>query len=285
MSNLRYNIGHHDLAHIHTQLLYVTVAKYEKDWDSIPHTHSFAELFYITDGTGYFQVENQPVPVKRDDIVIINPKMLHTEHSTSAKPMEYIVLGASGLSFGFGEGAYTGCSAYGFSGHKDEIATYLNILTREITKDRQDSEIICNNVFEALLLVLARHTSYSLHEAEAVEASRECGIAKRFIDEHFKENISLDGLADYTHINKYYLAHSYSKAFGISPINYLLKKRLEESRVLLATTDYSVTQIATIVGFSSPSYFSQIFSKFFRLSPSRYRKQRMGAGVDQGGVR
>ena len=77
----------------HFQLRYISISKYEGDWQSLPHTHHFSELFYVLHGEGAFYIENEKVPVKTDDLVIINPYVEHTEKTLPNDPMEYIVFG------------------------------------------------------------------------------------------------------------------------------------------------------------------------------------------------
>ena len=67
--------------------------------------------------------------------------------------------------------------------------------------------------------------------------------------------ITLDQLADVIHMNKFYLTHTFRKTYGMAPIAYMIGKRIEESKYLLENTDFSLSQISDIVGFSSPSYF------------------------------
>ena len=76
------------------------------------------------------------------------------------------------------------------------------------------------------------------------------------------------------HINKYYLSHAFRKEFNTSPISYLISRRIQESRFLLAETDHSLSQIAQILGFSSLSYFSQCFRRQEGMSPMEYRRRR-----------
>lgn len=76
------------------------------------------------------------------------------------------------------------------------------------------------------------------------------------------------------HVNKYYLVHSFSKEYEISPINYLIERRVQESCYLLCDTDHSLSQISHMMGFSSPSYFSQSFRKTMGMSPMEYRKKK-----------
>ena len=93
MSNEFVNIGSANSSPEHFQLRYISISKYEGDWQSLPHTHHFSELFYVLRGEGAFYIENEKVPVKTDDLVIINPYVEHTEKTLPNDPMEYIVFG------------------------------------------------------------------------------------------------------------------------------------------------------------------------------------------------
>ena len=102
---------------------------------------------------------------------------------------------------------------------------------------------------------------------------KDCVAARRYLDEHFAEYITFYLLEGIAHVNKYYLVHSFNKEYGISPINYLIERRIRESKYLLENTDYSLSQISHLLGFSSPSYFSQSFRRLTAQSPMEYRKQ------------
>lgn len=76
-----------------------------------------------------------------------------------------------------------------------------------------------------------------------------------------------------TNLNKYYLVHVFTRTYGISPINYLIGRRIGGAKRLLAESDYSISQIAQTVGFSSQSYFSQSFKRVTGQTPAQYRRQ------------
>ena len=86
------------------------------------------------------------------------------------------------------------------------------------------------------------------------------------------ETLTLEQLAEEAHMNKYYLSHTFKREYGVSPINYLISRRIEESKYLLAETDLSMSHIAQLLGFSSLSYFSQVFRKTQASSPLEYRQ-------------
>ena len=102
-------------------------------------------------------------------------------------------------------------------------------------------------------------------------ASRECAIVHRYIDEHFKERLSLDDLAELAHVSKYYLSHAFTREYGVSPISYLLERRIRESLYLLSETRLTLAEISGVLGFSSPSYFSQSFRRSRGTTPMAYR--------------
>ena len=98
-----------------------------------------------------------------------------------------------------------------------------------------------------------------------------------FVEEYYTsrgyevENITLDTLSNLSYVNKFHLVHLFTKQMGTSPINYLINKRIEEAKNLLTTTNHSIRDISTIVGFSNSSYFSQMFKKTTGDSPRSYK--------------
>ena len=258
------------------QLRYISISKYEGDWHSLPHTHQFTELFYVLHGEGVFYIENEKVPVKTDDLIIINPNVEHTEKTFPNNPMEYIVFGVEGLAFSFTEQdqAYgRGYSFYSYGSDKNQFINFAQLMMHEFQDKKPGFEKVCHGLLEVLLVYISRKQKLSVISESSFQLSKECAIAKRYIDTNYAQDITLDSLAEITHINKFYLAHSFTECIGQSPISYLTERRLAACKELLSSSNLSVTQIATSAGFSSQSYFSQIFNKKVGMSPRQYRKQ------------
>lgn len=278
MSNDRYDFNGKSacaMHHSHTRLLYVTTAKYGGDWHSMLHSHTCTELFYVVGGVGQFKFADRLLPVSADDMVVINPNVEHTEVSLNSNPMEYIVLGVEGLELSAGEEEDLGGRVVNFRGGREDVLFYLRSLLREIENQNPGYEVVCQDLLEVVLVHLMRQSDFVPALSPTVSrSSKECAAVRRYLDSHFKENVTLDQLAAMAHVNKYYMVHAFSKEYGISPINYLISRRIRESRLLLADTDHSLSQISHMLGFSSPSYFSQSFRKLEGISPMEYRKQR-----------
>lgn len=280
MSNNRFDMDNKNLPKMNTRLLYISTSTYsqhENDWHSMLHLHNFAELFYVVKGVGQFLLENDKFTVKENDLIIVNPKTLHTEAALDNSNFEYIVLGIDGLSFLFEQDDLDtyikNCSLNNFSEHRKELETLFNNLKNEISKQSFGYEIVCQNILEIILVKIARYSKYDFSMVPSNGGSRECTTIKQYIDFHFKENLSLDFLANLVHMNKFYMVHEFTKNFGMSPINYLIDRRIQESKYLLLNTNLSLSQISEITGFSSPSYFSQTFKRVTKQSPKEFRSK------------
>ena len=74
-------------------------------------------------------------------------------------------------------------------------------------------------------------------------------------------------------MNKFHLIAEFKQAYRVTPIEYLILKRIEVSKGLLISTNHSMETIAHIVGFNSQSYFNQVFRKKVGFTPSQFRKK------------
>lgn len=268
------------------KLLYVSTAKYGGDWHSTLHTHACTEIFYVVGGSGKFNIEGRLLPVTTDDMVIVNPNVEHTEVSYNKRPLEYIVLGVEGLEYSAGEDADERWFMTNLQNAREALLHALREMLREIEYKAVGYELICQDLLEVLILRLMRHAGLQFlptkteHRKPGRKPSKECAAVRHYIDNHFKENINLDMLSELVHVNKYYMVHSFTKEYGISPINYLISRRIEESKYLLSDTDHSLSQISHMLGFSSPSYFSQSFRRLEGMSPMEFRRSsRSRAGT------
>lgn len=273
MSNLNFRLEEKELDKINSNLLYITSAKYDGDWHSTAHTHHFTELFYVTRGNGKFLVEDDSFSVKANDLIIVNPNVTHTELGIPGTTFEYVVLGIQGLQFQPSEsGQHFNYNKYNLSNYEKELRFCLHALINDLRSKEDYYEAVCQNLYEILIYYIFRKTKTELSIASSKKITKECRFIEEYIDEHYTEDITLQTLSDLTFMNKYYLVHAFKKYKGTSPINYLIDKRIEESQHLLANTNYPVSKISDQIGFSSQSYFSQVFRKRTGLTPNQYRK-------------
>ncbi|MFP3126641.1 AraC family transcriptional regulator [Ectobacillus funiculus] len=97
--------------------------------------------------------------------------------------------------------------------------------------------------------------------------------AASYLRKHYKEDITAEKLGEVLNFHPVYIARCMQKQFSCSPIEYLIRYRLEQAKLLLLRTDLPIARIAEEVGFHQPSYFSYSFAKYEGLSPRTYRNR------------
>ena len=139
---------------------------------------------------------------------------------------------------------------------KAQLMQMLMLLMREITESPTVTQKGCN--FE----------TYSKSYA-----------VKRIINylmENYEHKISLDQIAHNMYLSPVYISKIFKEETGESPINYLIKIRLEKAKEILEErSDGSIKSIANEIGYDDVYHFSKLFKKYFGMSPQHYRKTLM----------
>lgn len=106
---------------------------------------------------------------------------------------------------------------------------------------------------------------------EIQESDNVIEIAKRYIAEHYREDIGRNQVAARVYLTPEYLAKIFKKTEGINIKEYIYQLRIQEAKRLLAG-NVRVSEVAQIVGFDNFAYFSTVFKKVTGLSPNEYKK-------------
>ncbi|TCP66425.1 response regulator [Baia soyae] len=97
---------------------------------------------------------------------------------------------------------------------------------------------------------------------------------KKYIEEHFMEDLSLEQLAQLVQLSPFYLSKCFKEEFGISYVDYMTQCRISRAKEYIRQGGLSFKEIAYAVGYHDPNYFSRVFKKICGLSPSQYRDKK-----------
>lgn len=153
-------------------------------------------------------------------------------------------------------------------------------LSQEIAFQLSDIAIqkieACTSINEVDLIVYRMTTNLTERVAAINTTSSGNPIvdsAIRYIDEHVCSKISIDDLAEYAHANRSYLSAKFKKETGLSIMEYINKKKIEEAERLLRFSDKSLIAIASYLSFSSQSHFQNTFKKVTGKTPTQYQRE------------
>jgi len=92
-----------------------------------------------------------------------------------------------------------------------------------------------------------------------------------FVEEHLDQEITLAALAEIAGMGAHYFSEMFKQSLGISPHQYVLRRRIERGRKLLHNPNVSVLEAAVRSGFSDQSHFTKLFRRIVGVTPTKYR--------------
>jgi AraC-like DNA-binding protein len=110
-----------------------------------------------------------------------------------------------------------------------------------------------------------------MKQMQTVPPARHLLRAKDMIDARYRDPLDVPTLAHVAHLSPAHFSREFRRAFGETPHQYLLTRRLERAAALLRNTDRSVADICLTVGLSSIGSFTTSFTRTYGLSPTAYR--------------
>ena len=124
------------------------------------------------------------------------------------------------------------------------------------------------------LITTFRHVSKNLHVREDSKYQELGMLAMDYIEKNYGDpTVSLNAVCEYLAVSPSYLSNVVKGYTGGTFIEALTKKRIEKAKNLIETTSYKNYQIAHLVGYSDPYYFSKAFKKMTGMSPTEYARK------------
>ena len=246
-----------------------------------PHTSKREKLqsylcFMVEDGEGELVYEGKKYELKTGDVVFIDCRKAYS-HST-------------GLNPNAGLWSLRWCHFYGPSMpaiyakycergglpviRGADVSQYAAILTDIYTLASSSDYIRDMRINGKLNDLLTLLMESSWHREARINAPKKMEISqvKSFLDEHYKEKLSLESVASHFFIDKHYLARLFKAQYGVTLVTYLQQVRITHAKRMLRFTDKSIEEIGLECGIGELNYFSRVFKKLEGVSPSEFRR-------------
>lgn len=142
----------------------------------------------------------------------------------------------------------------------------------ELQRCQLDYEEMLTLLFRHLLITFERELKHE-HVPKNEYLDREMDRAVTYFNENYNQDINIDAYAGSRGMSVSWFIRSFRKYTGQTPMQFILSIRINNAQILLETTQYSINEIASIVGYDNQLYFSRLFRKQKGCSPSEYRKK------------
>lgn len=270
----------------------------KKEVPSSMSFHNTHEMFYLRSGRLEFITDNKKQIIESNTAVIIKPNVGHKVRVISSTADTVVLYFGFSKPVNFGSAQPSLESFMDFTGsdcddnsepykaqpfivisgsYKKSITNVMDrILEEKKNTDAVNHDLMIEILTVELLLTMSRALKHEWEESLRVKngKARELVlIAKNYIDDNYERGITVAETASYVFLSQGYFTRAFRDEFGISPMSYLMKKRINKACELLSNPEIKVSGIASQAGFSSPQRFNVAFKKQMDMTPLEYRKK------------
>ncbi len=245
-----------------------------EDYRIAPHLHTSAELLYIEKGSASLTIGALEYSLVIGDFALIMPSMLHCITPTSENTSVYVI-NCKGDVIPDIIKRYTGLRpASPVLRALDVPKTLLYALSAiSAERDRYVAFAWANLMFT---IVTSGLRFAEIHDGVTSELSNR---VLSYLGLHYREQVSLDDLAEVMGVSRFHLSHLFSNKLGIGFKEYMNNLRVEYAKGLLRSTDDPISEICTASGFENQRTFNRVFRDNTGASPRDYRLHREDFGI------
>ena len=256
------------------------------------HWHPEIEMIYLLKGQVEALVDDESIILTPGQGIFVNQNVLHAFHRVEEfDAVFFSIVFHPAMLFGYGSAALSVkyLSPILENPHMkylvlsdDDPYTSPIIEHMKQVRDHYNAkeygyELVCKanicNLWNVLLKVPRDESATIVKSKRIINDEQRIKDAIVYIEQHFADPITLDDIARSIHISKSECCRCFKRAIGMSPFEYLMKYRIEEStRRMRMNPHASVSEIAGCVGFNNTSYYNKIFKKFMGCTTTEYRK-------------
>ncbi len=228
------------------------------------------QFIYLVKGKGYYDFGKGLEEVSDGSLIVYLP----------GQPQNYEYLATDGTELYWlhftGSQAGEWMSKFNFAGKqvfqigiRGDCIDLFKKITYEIQDKRPYFQHVAGVYLMELILILTRKLE-NLRSDNGKAMNETIRSIISYMYENYHHKISVNTLASRCNLSMYRFIHKFKDATGMTPIEYLTKIRIDEARYLLSNSLLNISEIAEIVGYEDPLYFSRVFKKIMGVSPRHY---------------
>ena len=260
------------------------------------HVHDFDELVVIFGGSALHVIDDEEYPVVRGDVFVVRGDHHHTfknldnlnvanflfrrDYFETLKKEFANLPGFKALFVD--EPRYRKNQKFKSKLHLStsqlqEVIHLLNAINDEQADTLPGYNEAKERIFEFLLIKICR--DYSKEQKPNSKSLLRISKAIDFMENNYGKEISISILAQKTSMSESNFRFCFKKITGLSPIDFLIKLRIEKAIDLMANDNsLNVTGVSSLIGFNDSAYFSKKFKKIIGISPLAYFKKQRAMG-------
>ncbi len=240
------------------------------------HLHDYYELEIILSGSGTQNLNGTIYPIGAGSVYFLTPIDFHALSPQGAVDVANLAFDDTLLSPQLRQLFMNRRENFIFQADSQvtqTLQTLLSLLPEQTAQEDEYTQTCLKNLLELVLFTIARAKNDRSGSGD-LQTSQQVQQSMQYLFCHFREDISLEDVALQSGYTPNYFSTLFHQITGEKFVDFLAKLRLNYAKMLLLSTDLSVTRIAEKSGFGSPSNFFRRFRQATGLAPKDFRVKR-----------
>jgi len=253
------------------------------------HWHEQFQFLYFEQGEALIHCNSHPYEIKPGNLVIINSNEIHYGETLCQRLVYYIV--KVDLNFllsshvDFCQTKYITPLLQGqicfqnYITQDHQLAEHVQQIVKEYQQQEAGWELAIKAHISHVIVLLLRHYQQELFHPNVQKRQQtnlhQLRTVLEYIDQHYNESISLNDMAILSNMSNQHFCRIFKGITGKRPVDYINYLRVNKAVILLSKSHFNISEIAMAVGFDDSNYFSRLFRKYQKTSPSAMRKSTL----------
>jgi len=246
------------------------------------HWHETIELLYFIKGEALIKCNSLEIPVKKGDLIVVNSNELHQGYCVSQSVEYHCIIFDTSL---FQSRYIDTCETKYINPisqnrilfknkieNDKEVARYIHEFVKEYDAKEIGYEMAVKaTLYHLLVLLLRNHVQLVLTSKEydvRMKNLKRFNSILEYIENNYNTKITIDQLCSMAHLSRFYFCRMFKSITNKSLGEYLNQLRINKAEALLKNGDVNITEAAMSCGFDDINYFSRLFKKYKKESPS-----------------
>lgn len=231
------------------------------------------QLLYIAAGKAHFYFDGKEQIITAGHMVLYRPKEpqkydYYGEDQTEVYWVHFTGSDVKNILRSYG---LTDDKRVFYCGSGLDYQNLFRTMINELQMCKEKYSEMLEMYLKQVFIMLERYFANAAR-TEPIRVIEEIDKATKYFNEHYNEDINIEEYTQKNYVSISWFIRAFKQCTGSTPMQYILSKRISNAETLLLDHSYNITEIAQIVGYDNPLYFSRIFKKIKGLSPSEYRK-------------
>lgn len=241
-----------------------------------PEGRNDYQLIYISSGKGYFWLKGSKTAtvVQKGNMILFRPgePQIYHYHVEDKTEVYWVHFTGSRIEEYLHRYGLPEKENVFFTGISPDYQWLYSQIIRELQLQRINYEEMLTILFKYILLTINRFTKEGSEAGSDMINDME--RAAHYFNENYHKNISVEQYASSHLMSVNWFIHNFKNIMKITPMQYILSLRISAAKGYLDSTNKSIAEVASAVGYDNALYFSRVFRKYTGFSPSEYRKMR-----------